>query len=591
VFFVSGTNTVTATETGTLTLNSADSLTGGNGVDTLNLNLSSIAANYTFNFGTMTGKFIDFENVVLSANPASTRNVSLTFGNANIFAGQTITVDGHLDTNASPRTFTVSASGVNDGGNFIFIGSGSTNIFTGGSGNDTFQLTTAQFAATAHTLAGGAGTDTIQITNAATNVDLAFTGVSGIEALLLGNFLNSITLAANANTAVGAGNTLTIDDSASASSKLTLNASSFTSNLNVVTGGGDDALTGGSGNDTFNFTNAHLTSADTVAGNGGTDAIKITDTAAVIDSMFNHVTGVETLLLSDFTNSVTLGTLAGTAIGSGGTLKIDDTAAASNHPLTVDATALTSTAHLNIFGGAGDDVFKFTNAHFTGAESINGEAGSDTIQITDAATVVDAAFTNVSNVEKLLLGDFTNSITLGAKASLSIGTGTLTVDGSVAGASHAQTIDGSAVGASAHLNIVAGAGNDMLTGGSAADSLTGGAGADTFVFRNFVQSLATAPDTITDFVTGIDFIAIGHSLTGLTTASANGSGSLAADLANILTGGNFVSGNAAEVTINGGSDAGTYAVLNHGAAGFDAAHDAVIKLANAAVLHTADFVV
>ena len=39
------------------------------------------------------------------------------------------------------------------------------------------------------------------------------------------------------------------------------------------------------------------------------------------------------------------------------------------------------------------------------------------------------------------------------------------------------------------------------------------------------------------------------------------------------------------------ADAGSYAVINHGTAGFDAAHDAVIKLANAAALHASDFIV
>jgi hypothetical protein len=47
---------------------------------------------------------------------------------------------------------------------------------------------------------------------------------------------------------------------------------------------------------------------------------------------------------------------------------------------------------------------------------------------------------------------------------------------------------------------------------------------------------------------------------------------------------------AAQVRIVGGSDAGNYAVLNDGTAGFSAAHDAVVKLANDAALHTSNFV-
>jgi hypothetical protein len=45
------------------------------------------------------------------------------------------------------------------------------------------------------------------------------------------------------------------------------------------------------------------------------------------------------------------------------------------------------------------------------------------------------------------------------------------------------------------------------------------------------------------------------------------------------------------VKILGGSDAGNYAALNDGTAGFSAAHDAVVKLANDAALHASNFIV
>lgn len=49
-------------------------------------------------------------------------------------------------------------------------------------------------------------------------------------------------------------------------------------------------------------------------------------------------------------------------------------------------------------------------------------------------------------------------------------------------------------------------GNDILIGGTGADQLTGGAGADTFVFSSIADSLASAPDWILDFTSGIDKI-------------------------------------------------------------------------------------
>jgi hypothetical protein len=116
--------------------------------------------------------------------------------------------------------------------------------------------------------------------------------------------------------------------------------------------------------------------------------------------------------------------------------------------------------------------------------------------------------------------------------------------------------------------------------------------AESFDFTQLTTSLASNFTTIQNFTSGVDAIHIGHDLAGLTTGlSVAGTGNLALDLMAVLTTGSLVANGAAEVTVNGGSNAGTYAVVNDGTAGFDAAHDAVIKLANAAVLHTADFIV
>ena len=50
-------------------------------------------------------------------------------------------------------------------------------------------------------------------------------------------------------------------------------------------------------------------------------------------------------------------------------------------------------------GNGGNDTIKVATASFTTADSIDGGAGTDTIQLTNNATVVDADFTSVSNVE------------------------------------------------------------------------------------------------------------------------------------------------------------------------------------------------
>ena len=56
--------------------------------------------------------------------------------------------------------------------------------------------------------------------------------------------------------------------------------------------------------------------------------------------------------------------------------------------------------------------------------------------------------------------------------------------------------------------IGGGAGADVITGGNGSDTITGGAGADTFTYTAVAQSTGTARDSVTDFVSGTDKIAI-----------------------------------------------------------------------------------
>lgn len=67
-----------------------------------------------------------------------------------------------------------------------------------------------------------------------------------------------------------------------------------------------------------------------------------------------------------------------------------------------------------------------------------------------------------------------------------------------------------------------------------------------------------------------------------------GGGSLSADLVSLLNANNFAVQGADLVSLTGGSDAGSYVVINNaGTAGFDSLHDAVIKLTNGGVSNVA----
>jgi Ca2+-binding RTX toxin-like protein len=147
--------------------------------------------------------------------------------------------------------------------------------------------------------------------------------------------------------------------------------------------------------------------------------------------------------------------------------------------------------------------------------------------------------------------------------------------------------------------LFGGPGNDTLTGGMGADTLTGGPGADTFVLTALNASLVTAFDTITDFTSGTDHIKIGHTIPAGSLNTGNpaaapfaiaGTDDLAADLTSLLGPTNLLANGAAQVTITGGIDAGSYVVINDAAAGYDPGSDAVVRLLGAPVLVNTDFI-
>jgi T1SS-143 domain-containing protein len=532
VFFVSGTNAVTGTLNGTNdssgTLTTSDSLVGGSGVDTLTLTIGSSNSG-TFNFGNM-AKFIGFDDVAVAANPS--QSASLTFTSANVLSGQTLTVDGSATTTASTHSFTVNAAGVNNGGNVVFIaGNFASNVFSGGSGNNTYEFANAYFTSSNHVTGGG--NDTIQITTAANVADGAFTNDSAVEAILLGNFANTLVLDTHANTAFGgAGHVLTIDNSAATSGALSVTASNnVLENLVVITGGGADHLTGGAGNDTFEFTDAHfhgLGTAQFVAGGTGSDTIWITDSTAitVADADFGGVTGIETLKVGGTgADSIALGSTVNSEVGG------------ANHTFTVDDSTGSGALTVNASGMLASLLAELNSADFTSADHITGGSGNDTIQLVDTAgmVVIDADFTNVSGIETLQLGGSGDiSVTLGAFASADVGgvghtltvndsagTGNLTVDGS------AMTANLNILGGSGTDHLIGGSGNDSITGGAGADTLTGGGGIDTFNYNNGDTAITVAGtggsgtiagyDVITDFAPGTDFL----NLVGIPTVAGN----------------------------------------------------------------------
>lgn len=287
-------------------------------------------------------------------------------------------------------------------------GGGGADLLTGGTGNDTFSFATAAFHGGAETIAGGAGTDSISLSTVATTVsDTDFANATGVEKLVVGDFAGqSLTLGADAKAA----GIVTIDASAlTGTHAVTIDASGLGAGLTITTGTGADSIS---------LTSADFTSAthSTIAGGTGSDNITVSTAATITDAAFTSVTGVEKLTLSDFANSVVLGSAANTA----GIVTVDGSAG-TTHDSTINASAMTHAVSLiggdgddSLVGGAGGD----TLAGGAGDDTVTGGAGSDTFdfhQITaaaDADTVTD--FVAGASGDVLELNHATHALTASA---------------------------------------------------------------------------------------------------------------------------------------------------------------------------------
>src|SRR6185295_9063054 len=143
-----------------------------------------------------------------------------------------------------------------------------------------------------------------------------------VENVVLGDFAaQSVTLAGASDTA----GIVVVDASAlTGTNAVTVDVSGRTTTAVTVTGGAGadvmvgssltDNFTGNGGNDSFRFANANLAAADVVSGGAGTDEIRMTDAATVVDAQLANKTSIENLVLGDFASqSVTLAVTSQTA--------------------------------------------------------------------------------------------------------------------------------------------------------------------------------------------------------------------------------------------------------------------------------------
>jgi Ca2+-binding RTX toxin-like protein len=227
-------------------------------------------------------------------------------------------------------------------------------------------------------------------------------------------------------------------------------------------------------------------SADiTGSGANANDTLTLTDDDQTVDNAtFANKTSVETLVLANGTNTVTLNAnaaAAGIEVVVGG---------AGNDALTFDTTLQTAL----IFNGGAQTTFD---------SAIISNAG---------ATFGDAYFVDWSSVERLTTANGNNNITLGENA-LTAGIATIT------GGTGNDTFNASAYTIAATL--IGGDGNDSMLSGSASDSLFGGAGTDWLQGTSATSAGANQIDTLTGSA-GNDTFVLGDSSNAYYNTAENG---------------------------------------------------------------------
>ena len=449
-----------------------------------------------------------------------------------------------------------------------------------------FSLDAATLQSTDTVTGGAAGGffDVILVTAAGTLTTSQFSGVTNIEQINLSSAGNNVSLTNGLVAGTSTGFFTVLDGGGDD----TVNAGAVsTKPIVFYAAAGADTFIGGGGNDAVVFAAADLTSADTIQGGAGIDNLFFSTAGTVAATALNNVTGIEGIGLSSGGNNVTLTTALVTS-ANGGSFAVSD--GAGND--TVDASGVTSgtiaffasTGSDTFRGGAGTNGYVFTASDLTNADTVQGGAGVDNLFISTPGTLGASAFTNVTNIEVLVLANGTNNVTLtnGLVAGTSVGYF------AVSGGTGNDTVDGSGVSNGTALAFYGTTGgNDTFTGGNGTDSFLFGAGqltaADTVVGGGGNDTLwmttagtTTAADLAN--VTGVEgvFLQVGgtfhlaNGITGAATFAAVGSGAVDTFDASAVTGYKVAfTGNGGADVLTGGSQDDTFFIADSAFATID----------------------
>lgn len=449
------------------TVQSNDTVTGSNTGGFFDLILVTAG-------GTILGSQFAGVSNIEQINLASAGNsVTLT---DNMVSGSSI---GYFAVVGGSGSNTIDASGITSEPIAFFSGGG-IDTFKGGGGNDAMVVAAPDLNST-DTIHGGAGVDNLYFSTAGNVSASAFANVTGIEAIVLANGTNNVALSAS----LVAGTDIGYFAVAGGTGNDTIDASATGAGTPIAflgLAGGDDAFTGGGGNDSFLFAAGQLTAADTVIGGAGLDTLWIT-TAGVTDATaLAHVSGIEgvylenggTFVFSDHISSAA--TMAAVGTGAADTF---DASAVTAYGVTFVGNGGGDT----LTGGSQDDHFYISDGNFA---SIDGNAGIDHIVVTGSSPSLDLTSdaARIHNIEVVSLENVAHgSVTLtGADIGQISGNNTLYIvsDG-----------DDTFEAGTGYTQIASGVTNDQVAPGHSFYEFQHSSGAFLFVDSNFYLTSVT----------------------------------------------------------------------------------------------------
>lgn len=517
------------------TFNTGDSVNGGTGNDTLNListtggtfTPASLTSVETVRVQDLSGTTFNMSNATgVQTLVSNNSNTTTNFVNMAAIAGIEVNSANNVFSGVAVNYNASVVTGLADEQNIAVSGA---NAAVSVNGIETFSV-----AAT--------GVNTLNLFNNGSTVN-----VSGDGSLNLLNVSNVTTLDASAN---AGGVTATI-------------------------GSGNVAVTGGTGDDSFNF-GAGLTAAstgvagDVVNGGDGMDTVRVTTSgdlsAAAAAAPFNALTSVErvsfdgtgvTLNGATFTNAgitnIEFNTNGNDVINNAGSARTYEFGTANNGTAVFNMNGTSTVLNLALLG---------TDPTVAANDGNDADVGAVTVNLSGTAPAGTLATINIDSQGDLAAGRFNDVGTITAVAGSTInisGAGDL----DLTGLTHRGTIDASA--ATGNLVIE---GSDSVD--SAGDKITLGAGVDTVQFDSGLDSGAVNNTSAATTALGLQVDVVNSFTAGnggdiLDATIGAGDSDYTALVASAQAAINALSG--AGATLQDAADIATNAIVQSGAAG------------------------